>query len=243
MYENVYGLDAQVPINSRDWRINFVRNSQKFRMPRCKAAFIEYNDDNLTDFPFSLSEWLGMLEFLESGPSVRDQIAFLAKNQHSQGHYLTSIEIPDEFDIVIKENTSAGLGDLVSEKMFETRVWTPEMIKSIIENGPLKLKWYWRLFYRKFPEFMDKNDLFTYIWSRDSMNPFDRDFITENWIFDLEQLIIEIVGVKMPNLVQIDMISKLVTLMDRIEPYMMKRMLALNWPIYEMFRLEEKEKI
>ncbi len=60
--------------------------------------------------------------------------------------------------------------------------------------------------YRKFSAYLNDH-IFLYIWSRDSMNPFDLNALIDQEI-DSGKLIETIIRTKTPNLIQMDMVSK-----------------------------------
>ena len=107
LYQTVYGLDALVPLNQKDWRIAFLRHVQSFDMPKTKAFINEYYFNHPGLLECEADVWIELIDFFSSKPSLIDQAHFrnsFDQHQHSQNHYTSYLSIPDEFEIIFQEN-------------------------------------------------------------------------------------------------------------------------------------------
>lgn len=105
LYETVYGVDARVPLNQKDWRIAFLRHVQSFDMPKTKAFIIEYYTNHPGLLEYEVDFWISLIVFFSRKPSLMDQTSFRNSfYRPSQNHYTSFLSIIDEFEIIFQEN-------------------------------------------------------------------------------------------------------------------------------------------
>lgn len=216
IHETLYGIDAHIPSDTKNWRLDFIRKCQNRRCPLTLAHYQTHHDHDLNG---DLDDWTFAFDFFTRNPSIPEQIAFRAsQQQHSNFHYLgASFPILSDFEIILNENLtkdSMPIGEIQTEAAFNSINWTPEtinMVRAELLAIPLHIKRprMVRLFYRKFSHLFPKYDPLLYIYTRDSLNPFQEDSIIEAgystqdllWALETADLI--------PNLVKLDILFKL----------------------------------
>lgn len=264
-HEIVFGLEAYVPISEDEWIASFGIKIQKYDLPLTKEFFFALHEKSQTRVSRNT---IMALEFLSQKPSIEEQKEFYNQNEHLLRYF-------HQFFLIFRQKWTTGPLSNEEARDFlvpiPSIIGYPEAIIKNIKNPEQLSKFFkYRKSYsriRKSIKFEKTNvrslpinpfsrglfrnsnfevsNAFTYLWSRDLFNPFVLEEAQQFEDFDAFDLFFETVAMKMPLILQFDILAKLLRsgLMKLNEFSESSRALLnhafeLHLPIFELLMLE-----
>lgn len=249
IHGTVYGLEAHVPESEEEWIYDFGVKLQGFNLKLSREYFFDHQNNYYGEF--LTNKLLEALEFLSTRPDLLAQKQFSAR--HYFGPALKQVFKANELaakanlteEQALKLLTELATADCYSEKLLD-RIEVTERVHRLAKRAYSRHNekaWFMRALFRKSGD--PVTDATSYLWSRDLTNPFDLNEARSFEDFDAREIMTKVLRNKLPFLVQLDIMTKLVRSgvlnaeTSQIGPEsVFFKLLYSHLPFYELLLLE-----